>query len=74
MLASTLTIKGQTTIPAEVRKALNLRPGDIVTFAIKDHKAVISKAEGFDTKYHEALSKTLSEWNSAADDEAYGNL
>jgi antitoxin PrlF len=74
MLASTLTSKGQTTIPAEVRKALNLHPGDILTFKVTDHQAVVTKAEPFDYLYHRALSYTLSEWESAADDEAYNDL
>lgn len=74
MLASILTSKGQTTIPAEVRKALNLKPGDRVTFEIKDHKAVISKIEPFDYQYHLALFTTLVEWTSPTDDEAYNEL
>ncbi len=74
MLASTLTAKGQTTIPAQVRKALDLKPGDIVSFEIKDHNAVIAKIEPFDYPYHRALSNTLIEWTSPTDDEAYHDL
>lgn len=74
MLASTLTSKGQTTIPAEVRKALNLNPGDVVAFEIKNHKVLISKMEPFDYQYHRALLNTLDEWSSAADHEAYDDL
>ncbi len=74
MLASTLTIKGQTTIPSEVRKALNLHPGDKVTFKVSDHHAIITKVEPFDYEYHQALSGTLSEWDNEADDEAYNAL
>ncbi len=74
MFASTLTSKGQATIPVDVRKAMHLMPGDVVVFEIKDHKAVISKAELFDYPYHRALSQTLSEWDSSADDESYYDL
>lgn len=74
MLISKLTIKGQATIPAEVRAALQLEPGDAVTFEIKDHRAVIAKAKSFDYVYHKALSDTLVEWNSEEDDEAYRDL
>lgn len=75
MLVSTLTSKGQTTIPMEIRKALQLKPGDKVVFEIVDHKAIISKTEPFDLLYHQALSDTLAdEWNSANDDEAYRDL
>lgn len=74
MLVSSLTTKGQATIPAEVRRALDLHAGDMVTFEIKDHKAVLTKAKSFDYSYHHALSKTLDEWDSPEDEEAYGNL
>lgn len=74
MLISTLTTKGQATIPAEVRKMLSLKSGDKVIFEIVDHKAVLRKAQPFDFHYHEALSLTLSEWDSAEDDEAYRDL
>jgi antitoxin PrlF len=74
MLASTLTSKGQTTIPAKARKALGLHPGDIVAFEIKDHRAVISKIERFDYQYHRALSDTLAEWASPKDDESCHDL
>jgi antitoxin PrlF len=74
MLASTLTSKGQTTIPVEIRRALNLHTGDKVTFEIKNHTAVITKISPFDYKYHHALLGTLSEWNSSSDDDAYNDL
>lgn len=74
MLASTLTSKGQATIPAEIRKALNLHAGDVVGFEIKNHKAIITKIAPFDRKYHSALVSTLSEWSSSSDDEAYNDL
>ena len=75
MLSSTLTSKGQATIPIEVRNALNLKPGDVVVFEVKDKKTTISKSEPLDKQYYPTLSKTLaSEWNSAADDEAYNDL
>jgi antitoxin PrlF len=35
---STLTSKGQTTIPIEVRSALNLRPGDKIRYMVKGNK------------------------------------
>jgi antitoxin PrlF len=74
MQASTVTSKGQTTIPARVRKALHLHSGDVVVFEIKGNKAIIEKADPFDYTYHRALAKTLTEWESSADDEAYNDL
>lgn len=35
---STLTSKGQTTIPAEVRSVLNLRPGDKIRYVVQGNK------------------------------------
>lgn len=36
MLESTLTSKGQTTLPKEVREALGLKPGDRVRYRLGD--------------------------------------
>ena len=36
METSTLTIKGQVTIPAEVRRRMGLKPGDRVAFVLGD--------------------------------------
>lgn len=74
MLISSLTSKGQATIPAEIREMLHLTAGDKVAFEIKDQKIIISKVEPFDLLHHQALSNTLSEWDSAADHEAYDDL
>ncbi len=74
MLISNLNSKGRTTIPIQVRKALNLKPGDQINFEIKNHKVIISKIERFDYCYHKTLSSTLLEWNSSEDDEAYRHL
>jgi AbrB family looped-hinge helix DNA binding protein len=41
MLKSTITERGQTTIPAEVRKALSLKPHQRLTYEIRDDGVVI---------------------------------
>lgn len=38
---STVTVKGQVTIPLEIRKALGLKPRDRVTFVLEDGMARI---------------------------------
>jgi len=38
---STVTRKGQTTIPGEVRKALRIRPGDRLEYAVQGDHATI---------------------------------
>ena len=41
MFESTMTSKGQTTVPKEVRKQLNLRPGDKVFWYLEDGRIVL---------------------------------
>ena len=42
---STVTTKGQITIPAEMRKALGLKPGDKVSFGLEDRSIRIEPAK-----------------------------
>lgn len=74
MLTSTLTSKGQATIPAEIRKNLDLHAGDKVIFEITYNQVTIRKITPFDHVYHAGLAATLTEWNCAEDDEAYRDL
>jgi antitoxin PrlF len=72
---SRLTSKSQATVPAGVRKKLNLKPGDTVIFEEIEAGAVrIRKAEPLDIEFLSALETTLSEWNSDNDDQAYRDL
>jgi AbrB family looped-hinge helix DNA binding protein len=73
-LITSVTQKGQATIPAKVREVLQIKAGDQVVFEIVGGKITLRKAEPFDYEYHGSLNKTLSEWNSKEDDEAYGDL
>ncbi len=41
MATATLTSKGQTTIPKEIRDHLNLKPGDKISFKIEDGRVVL---------------------------------
>lgn len=43
--SSTLTRKGQVTIPAEIRKALGLEIGDRVDFELEDDRLIVSPQE-----------------------------
>lgn len=38
---STVTIKGQTTIPGEIRQALKIKPGDRLEYAVEGDHAII---------------------------------
>lgn len=46
-MATTLTVKGQVTIPKQIRDALGLKPGMPVDFAVNGQgEVVIHRAEG----------------------------
>jgi antitoxin PrlF len=70
-----ISSKGQVTIPADVRKKLHLQTGDTIAWEIaEDGRAWLRRIEPLDVDYLSAVSGTLSEWNSDADDEAYRDL
>lgn len=46
MAYSTITSKGQTTIPNEIRRALNLRPGDRLEYAVEQDHFKVRVAAG----------------------------
>jgi antitoxin PrlF len=74
MLAFKITDKYQTTLPSQVREFLHVKKGDKVVFNIEEGKVVLYKAEPLNHDYLNALTGTLSEWASEADDEAYRGL
>ena len=70
-----LSSKGQVTVPAEVRKTLHLKTGDILAWEIQSNGQIsVRRVEPVDVDYLIALNGTLSEWNSEEDDEAYRDL
>jgi antitoxin PrlF len=70
-----VTAKGQTTIPKEVREALEIGPGDLIVWEVaRDRRAVVRRAQPWDLEYLRAVEGTLSEWTSLADEEAYRDL
>ena len=70
-----LSSKGQVTVPAEVRKTLHLKTGDILAWEIQSNGQIsVRRVEPVDVDYLGALNGTLSEWNSEEDDEAYRDL
>jgi antitoxin PrlF len=50
MNTSTLTSKGQTTIPAKVRSHLKLRPGDKIEFVIERDGRVVLTPKNIDVR------------------------
>jgi antitoxin PrlF len=76
MEISTVTQKGQATIPAEIRKLLGIRTGDKVLFK-KDKKGRvhIERYEAPDWAYLRGVEKILAEeWLSPEDCAAYDDL
>ena len=71
---SKLTKKYQATIPEPVRRLLHLKAGDAVAFDIEDDNVHLRKARSVDLAFAQSLEGTLSEWTSAADEEAYRDL
>jgi len=76
MNASKITTKGQVTIPKAVRERLRVGAGDVIVYEFQENGlVVVRKMDPFDAGWHRALSSTLAdEWNSAEDDEAFGDL
>ena len=70
-----ITAKGQTTVPRGVRAALKVSAGDLIAWEVSDDGVTtVRRVQPIDIEYLRALESTLSEWASAADDEAYGDL
>ena len=70
-----ITIKGQTTIPKEVRDALHVSPGDLIAWEVApDGSATVRRVQPLDLDYLRAVEGTLSEWAGAADTKAYRDL
>lgn len=75
MQLAKVSSKGQMTIPAEIRENLQLKTGDTVSWDLKlDGSVSVRKVRPLDIDYISALSGTLSEWNSAEDEDAYRDL
>ena len=71
---SRVTSKFQATIPLPVRVALGIKQGDAVAFEVENGLVRLSRASPRDIAFAQAVEGTLSEWDSAADDEAYRGL
>ncbi|HUY39846.1 MAG TPA: AbrB/MazE/SpoVT family DNA-binding domain-containing protein [Candidatus Binataceae bacterium] len=70
-----LTTKNRLTVPGEMRKTLNLKPGDVAIFEESAPGTIrIRKAEPLDPEVVSALEGTQSEWYADADDRAYQDL
>lgn len=70
-MATTLTSKGQVTIPKHIRDALDLGPGVVVDFAVNDDGDVVIRkslergAEGID-RFEAARGRADLKWRTDA--------
>jgi AbrB family looped-hinge helix DNA binding protein len=72
---SKITAKGQTTVPQEVRAALNSKPGDLIAWDVgPDGRVAVRRIRPVDLEYLQAVQGTMSEWHTAEDERAYGKL
>ncbi|MEL5849024.1 MAG: type II toxin-antitoxin system PrlF family antitoxin [Candidatus Igneacidithiobacillus chanchocoensis] len=70
-----ITVKGQTTIPADIRAALHIGPGDFIAWEVQaDDSARVRRVQPMDLQYLKAIEGTLSEWSGSVDEEAYRDL
>lgn len=68
-LISTISAKGQTTIPVAVRRALAIAPGDALRYTIESDDVRIVKADLMDLPWARALQPTLAEWEGNEDND-----
>ena len=71
---SKLSTKGQVTIPANIRKAIGIKPGDLISYELQGKSIKLKMIKPFDAAYHKSVSETLEEWNSPEDEEAFSDL
>ncbi|HAF55737.1 MAG TPA: AbrB family transcriptional regulator [Thauera sp.] len=70
-----ITSKGQTTIPQNIREALHVAPGDLISWELgPDGTGTVRRIQPLDLEYLRALEGTLTEWASDADEDAYREL
>ncbi len=70
-----ITAKGQTTIPAGIREALQVAPGDSLVWELQDDgTARVRRVQPLDVEYLKAVEGTLTEWATREDEEAYRGL
>ena len=71
---TTLTSKGQVTVPKTVRDALGLRQGDTLEWDLEDGCVRVRVLKPLDRLFLECVEASLQEWNSAENEEAFADL
>jgi len=68
-VTSTISSKGQTTIPARIRSHLRIEPGDTIRYEVEDGTVRIAKTTPLDVEWARAAESTLTEWMGDDDDD-----
>lgn len=74
MVTARLGKNGRVTIPKAFRDAAGLRPGDMLAFDVEGGGIVVCKVSTRDHHYLGSVERTLTEWASSQDDEAWRDL
>ena len=74
MVTSKVSVKGQSTIPGEIRKFLGLKAGDTIGFEIIENRVVIRKLQPLDAAFLRLASESFADWNAPEADEAFRDL
>ncbi len=74
MEISSVTSKGQVTIPNALRKAAGLKTGDKLIFRLEGDHIIVTKLNNAKDSYLNSVSLNLEEWLSDEDEEAWRDL
>ncbi len=66
---SRISSKGQTTVPKEIRDALNIDSGDLIQYEIDGNVIRIRKIDSEENIWLKSIESTLEEWHGSEDDD-----
>jgi len=70
-IISKITAKGRTTVPKEIRAALDGKPGDLIAWEVDpDGRVGVRRIQPADVENLQAIQSTLSEWHAVEDGQA----
>jgi AbrB family looped-hinge helix DNA binding protein len=74
MQTAKVSSKGQVVLPKEVRKQMNLRPGDTVAFLPNKDGTVLRKVDPLDAAFLRLASESFADWNHPEAERAFRDL